>query len=66
MRIQILVTMITSKGTYYKGQVADVPPEIAKQWVSKGRALSLEPIKSVKIEAKPPKEGKKRGRSKKK
>jgi len=64
MRIQILVTMITSKGTYYKGQVADVPPEIAKQWVSKGRALSLEPVKTVKIEA--PKEAKKRGRSKKK
>jgi len=64
MRIQILVTMITSKGTYYKGQVADVPSEIAKQWVSKGRALSLEPVKAVKVEA--PKEGKKRGRSKKK
>ena len=64
MRIQILVTMITSKGTYYKGQVADIPPEIAKQWVSKGRAVSLEPVKTVKVEA--PKESKKRGRSKKK
>jgi len=65
MRIQILVTMITSKGTYYKGQVADVPPEIAKQWVSKGRAASLEPVKTVKAEVKPI-EHKKRGRSKKK
>jgi len=65
MRIQILVTMITSKGTYYKGQVADVPPEIAKQWVSKGRALSLEPVKAAKAEVKPT-EHKKRGRSKKK
>ena len=65
MRIQILVTMITSKGTYYKGQVADVPPEIARQWVSKGRALSLEPVKAVKAEVKPT-EHKKRGRSKKK
>lgn len=64
MRIQILVTMITSKGTYYKGQVADVPPEIAKQWVSKGRALSLEPVKAVKAEA--PQESGKHGRSKKK
>ncbi|MCX6001465.1 MAG: hypothetical protein NTY79_02855 [Chloroflexi bacterium] len=65
MKIQILVTMITSKGTYYKGQVADVQPEIAKQWVSKGRALSLEPVKAVKVETKPI-QGKKRGRSKKK
>ena len=65
MRIQILVTMITSKGTYYKGQVADVPPEIARQWVNKGRALSLEPVKTVKAEVKPT-EHKKRGRSKKK
>ena len=64
MRIQILVTMITSKGTYYKGQVADVQPEIAKQWVSKGRAVSLEPVKAAKAEA--PKESKRRGRSKKK
>ena len=65
MKIQILVTMITSKGTYYKGQVADVPPEIAKQWVSKGRALSHEPVKVFKAEVKPI-EHKKRGRSKKK
>jgi len=65
MKIQILVTMITSKGTYYKGQVADLPPEIAKQWVSKGRAVSLEPVKPVKAEVKPP-QSKKRGRSKKK
>ena len=65
MRIHILVTMITSKGTYYKGQVADVPPEIAKKWVSKGRAVSLEPVKTAKAEAKPI-QGKKRGRSKKK
>jgi len=62
MRIQILVTMITSKGTYYKGEVADVPSEIAKQWVSKGRALSLEPVKAVKVEV--PKERKKRGKKK--
>ena len=63
MRIQILVTMITSKGTYYKGQVADVPPEIAKQWVSKGRAASLEPVKAVKVEAKP-NQNTKRGKKK--
>ena len=65
MKIQILVTMITSKGTYYKGQVADVQSEIGKQWVSKGRAVSLEPVKAVKAEVKPPRENKKRGRSKK-
>ena len=65
MRIQILVTMITSKGTYYKGQMADVQPEIARQWVSRGRALSLEPVKTVKAEVKPP-QIKRRGRSKKK
>ena len=65
MRIQILVTMITSKGTYYKGHVADVQPEIARQWISRGRALSLEPVKAVKAEVKAP-QIKRRGRSKKK
>jgi len=66
MRIQILVTMITSKGTYYKGHMADVQPEIARQWISRGRAVSLEPVKTVKAEVKSPKEIKRRGRSKKK
>ena len=65
MRIQILVTMITSKGTYYKGHMADVQPEIARQWISRGRAVSLEPVKTVKAEVKPT-QIKRRGRSKKK
>ncbi|MDD4986854.1 MAG: hypothetical protein PHQ43_13985 [Dehalococcoidales bacterium] len=65
MKIQMLVTMITSRGTYYKGQVADVQPELAKQWISKGRALSLEPAKVAKTEVKPP-QGNKRRRPKRK
>ena len=65
MRIQILVTMITSRGTYYKGHVADVQPQIAKQWISRGRAVSLEPVKTIKAEVKPT-QIKRRGRSKKK